>query len=105
MKFRVTVTAVVLMTVACSSMAADWPQWQGPNRDGKSPEKGLLKEWPEQGPGLLWSVDGLGTGFSTVSISEGLIYTTGIIDGEGILFALDLQGNSKWQKPYGPEWV
>ena len=83
----------------------NWAQWRGPNRDGKSPEKGLLKEWPEQGPGLLWSVNGLGTGFSTVSIADGLIYTTGIIDGKGILFAFDLQGNPKWKKSYGPEWT
>ena len=29
---------------------AEWPQWRGPNRDGISAEKGLLKTWPEGGP-------------------------------------------------------
>ena len=84
--------------------AADWPQWRGPNRDGKSSETGLLKKWPEGGPKLLWSIEGLGTGFSTVSVADGLLYTTGMVGKEGILFAYDLQGNPKWKKPYGSEW-
>ena len=84
--------------------AADWPQWRGPNRDGKSSETGLLKKWPEGGPKLLWSIEGLGTGFSTVSVADGLLYTTGMVDREGILFAYDLQGNLKWKKSYGAEW-
>ncbi len=84
--------------------AADWPQWRGPNRDGKSSETGLLKKWPEGGPKLLWSIDGLGTGFSTVSVADGLLYTTGMVGREGILFAYDLQGNLKWKKSYGAEW-
>jgi len=63
-----------------------------------------MKKWPEGGPKLLWSIDGLGTGFSTVSIADGLLYTTGMVDREGILFAYDLQGNLKWKKSYGAEW-
>ena len=54
MKVRVTLTAVVVMVVAGSSLAADWPQWHGPNRDGKSADTGLLKQWPENGPPLAW---------------------------------------------------
>ncbi|MFC1738418.1 PQQ-binding-like beta-propeller repeat protein [Planctomycetota bacterium] len=85
--------------------SCDWPQWHGPNRDAKSTETGLMKKWPEGGPELLWSADGLGTGFSTVSIAGGMIYTTGMIDKEGVLFAFDLKGKLKWQKIYGPEWT
>jgi len=88
-----------------TSARSNWAQWHGPNRDATSTEKRLLKQWPPSGPRLLWSANGLGTGFSTVSIADGLIYTTGMIDGKGILFAFDLQGNRKWHKPYGPEWT
>ena len=34
--------------------AADWPQWRGPQRNGVSSETGLLKEWPKEGPRLVW---------------------------------------------------
>jgi len=83
----------------------DWPQFRGPNRDGKSAETGLLKTWPKGGPELLWSVDGLGIGFSSVAVAGGFVYTTGMIDGEGFLFAFDLAGNLKWKESYGPEWT
>lgn len=49
------------------ALAADWPQWRGPNRDGISPETGLLKEWPKDGPPLAWKITNLGTGFSPVA--------------------------------------
>jgi len=92
-------------TVTAVSTGKNWPQWHGENRDGKSSEKGLLKKWPQEGPKLLWSAEGLGEGFSTVSIANGIIYTTGITDKEGLLFAFDLNGKLKWKKPYGPEWT
>ena len=84
--------------------ADDWPQFRGPNRDGKSTETGLLKKWPEGGPELLWSVGGLGMGFSSAVVADGFIYTTGMLNGEGFLFAYDLSGNLKWKESYGPEW-
>ena len=46
----------------------DWPQWRGPNRDGHSPDKGLLKEWPADGPKLVWKATGLGIGYTNVSV-------------------------------------
>jgi outer membrane protein assembly factor BamB len=84
--------------------ADDWPQFRGPNRDGKSAETGLLKTWPPGGPRLLWSVKGLGIGFSSAAIAHGSVYTTGMLDGEGFLFAYDLAGRLRWKVSYGPEW-
>jgi len=86
-------------------LADDWPAFRGPNRDGKSAETGLLKEWPQGGPKVLWSAGGLGIGFSSVAVAKGAVYTTGMIDSEGFLFALDLAGNLKWKESYGPEWT
>jgi outer membrane protein assembly factor BamB len=79
-----------------------WPQWHGPNRNAKSTETALLKSWPPDGPPLLWSLDGLGEGFSTVSLANGLIYTTGKVQDDLILFAIDLNGKLKWHKSCGP---
>ena len=64
--------AIVLGAGAAS--ASDWPQWRGPARDGVSKETGLLKQWPEGGPKLLWQVDNLGSGFSTPSVVGDRIY-------------------------------
>lgn len=98
-------TAVVSLVVVVSMVQADWPQWHGPSRDNKSTETGLLKSWPEAGPKLLWSMDGLGTGWSTVSIADGTIYTTGMNRRrQGWLFAFDLHGKLRWKQTYGPEW-
>lgn len=51
----------------------DWPQMLGPNRDGKSPEKGILTKWPAQGPKIVWSRP-LGTGYSVGSVGYGRFY-------------------------------
>jgi outer membrane protein assembly factor BamB len=101
------VIALILTTLLTGAFcyADDWPQFRGPNRDGKSAETGLLKKWPEGGPEMLWSVGGLGIGFSSVAVAGGFVYTTGMIDGEGFLFAYDIAGNLKWKESYGPEWT
>ncbi len=52
----------------CSLLAADWPQWRGPNRDGISKETGLLKEWPAGGPKLVWQLKDIGDGYSTPAV-------------------------------------
>jgi outer membrane protein assembly factor BamB len=82
----------------------EWPQFRGPNRDNISRETGLLKQWPSGGPKLLWTARNLGEGFSTVAISNGLIYTTGNIDNDTIITALDLNGNIKWTAKNGPAY-
>ena len=66
-------TAIFTLQIA----AEDWATWRGPNRDGLSAEKGLLKQWPVGGPRLVWKSTGIGVGFSSVSVSEGRIFTMG----------------------------
>lgn len=60
-----------------ASDASDWPQFHGPARDSICREEGLLQEWPEPGPTLLWTLEGLGRGYSNVSIARGTIFTMG----------------------------
>jgi outer membrane protein assembly factor BamB len=81
-----------------------WPQWQGPNRDNISTQTGLLKQWPAEGPKLLWMAEGLGEGYSSPSIAEGKIYMTGMAANEGVLTCLDRDGKTLWTANYGPEW-
>lgn len=88
--------------LAGAAAAADWPQWRGPNRDGVSTETGFLKQWPEGGPTLLWTARGIGEGFSTVAIADGVIYTAGNLAGHATLTALDLAGKTLWQTKLAP---
>jgi outer membrane protein assembly factor BamB len=55
----------------------DSPQWRGIHRDATSPETGLLKEWPKQGPPLAWKATGLGDGYAEVSVADGRVFTLG----------------------------
>lgn len=55
-------------------IGADWPQWRGPQRDGLSAETGLLQEWPQSGPKLLWQRKDLGDGYATPSVVGDRIY-------------------------------
>ena len=68
------IICVLLYGVVSIVGAADWPQWRGPNRNGISEETGLLKEWADSGPQVLWKVP-LGEGFSGISVVGGRIYT------------------------------
>jgi alcohol dehydrogenase (cytochrome c) len=103
MKVRVTVTAVVWMAVAGSCLAADWPQWRGPNRDGKSADTGLLKQWPENGPPLAWRVDTLGGGYSAPSITAGRIFGMSNRGDKEVVWALsEKDGSEIWVTPLGP---
>lgn len=73
MKTRTTLVAVVLMAVTGSSLAADWPQYLGPARNSTSPEKGLLRSWPEKGPEVLWTV-AVGIGYGGPVVRDGKVY-------------------------------
>ncbi len=86
-------------------MPAAWPDWRGPNRDGKSPDTGLLKEWPAGGPELLWKVDCLGKGYSTVAVVGGGVFTSGDVDGQLVIFGFDVKGTLRWQTPHDKSWT
>ena len=54
-----------------------WPQWRGPLRNGLSSETGLLKQWPEKGPAVTWSITNLGEGYGSLAIKADRIYVQG----------------------------
>ncbi len=101
---KTAVIASILLWTCSTVVAVDWPQFRGPTRDGHSPETGLMKKWPEGGPKELWSFEGLGKGYASVAVADGIVYTTGVVGSDGILFAFDLDGDLKWKVKYGPGW-
>jgi len=80
-------------------------QWKGENRDGCFDETGLLKQWPEEGPKLLWSFDAAGAGYGSPIISDGIIYLNGDEDTVSYLIAIDnTNGEMLWKKDIGSGW-
>lgn len=80
-------------------------QWRGPHRNGIYDEKGLLRSWPDGGPALIWSYQGLGAGHGNAGIGKERIFLLGMPDKTGVLYAFNFSGKLLWKKEYGPEWT
>jgi len=99
-------TRVLLFFLGCSlAFGQVDSQWRGAARDGVYPGERLLKTWPAQGPKAVWSAQALGKGYSSPAVTADRVYVTGLVRGEGILFAYDHSGKRVWQASYGPEWA
>jgi len=97
------VVIFLIVMVSCADNK-ELSQWRGPDRDGKYSQTGLLPQWPDDGPEMLWSFEGLGTGHGSVSIAEDQLFVLGMPDTIGVIYCFDLEGNLLWQKKYGLEW-
>lgn len=80
-------------------------QWRGPSRDGKYNESGLLSQWPQEGPQLLWSFKTLGPGYAAPVITTDKLLVMGVEDEISTLFAFDLDGNLLWKVRNGPSFT
>ncbi|HYT91485.1 MAG TPA: PQQ-binding-like beta-propeller repeat protein [Gemmataceae bacterium] len=77
----------------------DWPQWQGPERNNRSRETGLLPAWPPAGPPLVWKAKGLGGGYSAPSIAAGRAFGMSYRGNDEVVWALNAQdGKELWQR-------
>jgi outer membrane protein assembly factor BamB len=84
---------------------SEWPSFHGADRTNKSSETGLLKVWPKDGPKLAWTIQGLGEGYSSVTIGGGLLYASGTNSGQTFVYCFDLNGKPVWKKPNGKAWT
>ena len=111
MKLR-SITAIAALCVCLVAVAgsanvstadSDWPQWRGPARDGKSQERGFLKQWPAEGPKLIWQVNDLGDGYSTPAIVGKRIYLMSNIgmDNEFVQALSTQDGKAIWTTRVG----
>jgi outer membrane protein assembly factor BamB len=95
---RMSLAAVAVAMLTLGSLGAeiktwtgkDWPQWRGPNRDGISADTGLIKEWPENGPPLLYGFEGAGDGYCPPTIVGNRAYITGKFKEEAWMLAYEL---------------
>jgi outer membrane protein assembly factor BamB len=100
MKKAIFLSVISLGIFSPVSNAKNWPQWRGPDRTGLSSEKGIIKSWEGSPPKLLWNVEGSGRGFSSVSISKGVLYTTGNFEGGQGVSAFSIKdGKLLWKTP------
>ena len=102
---RVRALAGLLTLFVCVALvrADDWPQWRGPDRSGISKETGLLKQWPEKGPKLVWSYRDAGFGFSGFAVVKDTLYTLGTRNKDEIVIAVDAKdGKELWTAKVGP---
>jgi outer membrane protein assembly factor BamB len=88
-----------------------WPQFHGPARNNLSPDTGLLTEWPDGGPPLLWEAQGAGRGYATVAIAGDRLYTLGDApstaeDKDEYVSCFDpANGTQLWLAKTGPAWT
>jgi len=79
-------------------------QWRGPERNGSYHESDLLKEWPEEGPELLWYSEQIGNGHSSASVTDNRVYVSGREDSLEYLSCFHLEGTLDWKVPFGRSW-
>ena len=99
---RLSFGLAILLVHALTSrvVAEDWFRWRGPNLDGISTEKGWSTAWPKEGPKQLWKAS-VGTGFSSVSVSNGRVYTIGNQNETDTVYCFDAStGTTVWKHSY-----
>lgn len=110
-------TAGIIINVTQPAVADDWPQWFGPQRDGIWRESGIIENFPEGGPEVLWRT-GIHRGYAGPAVADGRVYImdrktvdpaeagknaakTGLIPGNERLLCLDAaSGKVLWAQSY-----
>jgi len=100
--FNLILLSLLIFSKVCNAQIS---QWREANRTGVSPETGLLKSWPAEGPKLIWANTELTKGYSSVSFGNNKIYTTGKNGSDELLYGLDMDGKTLWQTVIGRAWT
>jgi outer membrane protein assembly factor BamB len=91
---------LALAGLLAAALGADWPQFLGPARDGRSPETGLRTDWPGAGPPRLWRRD-VGEGYSSPVVAGGRLVLFHRLGGEEVVEGLDAAtGRGLWKFSY-----
>src|SRR5919108_3155000 len=88
------------LLAACPLPALDWHRWRGPDANGISRETDWMAQWPAEGPNRVWKAN-VGTGFSSVAVSGGRVYTMGNQGKQDTVVCLDANtGAVRWKHAY-----
>jgi len=96
----------ILLISGMDTLAQDWPQWRGAQRDGVYKKTDLNLDWTAKKPPLAWTFKQAGSGFAAPTIVGTTLYCHGAENGKDVAFALDTQtGKLKWKQELGAESV
>ncbi|MEC7811209.1 MAG: PQQ-binding-like beta-propeller repeat protein, partial [Verrucomicrobiota bacterium] len=94
------IAAALLVSAVSLGQAADWPNWRGPDHNGISQETDWFEKWGSSGPKRLWTAS-VGTGFATVSVADGRVFTMGNKSNRDTVYALEeATGDILWRYSY-----
>jgi outer membrane protein assembly factor BamB len=98
-------TAGLIVFIGTSSASAqDWPQWRGPNRDGKLTGFTAPAAWPKELK-QNWKVE-VGVGDATPALVAGKLYAFGRKDANEVLTCIDsTTGGVLWTSSYPADFV
>lgn len=102
---NVSIFLIAILCFACNPKQKKVSEWRGENRSGIYNESNLLKEWPANGPSVLWELEGIGNGYGSPVVSDNTLFVNGEVDSVAYLFALDLQGKMLWKTDFGKDWM
>lgn len=96
---------ILLFVIALLPIAADWPQFHGPNRDNRSAETGLARSWPSGGPKVVWTKEA-GSGWAgPVVVGESAILFHRLGDDEVVECVDAATGKGKWKQTYRARYM
>lgn len=96
---------IFIILISSSILFAQEPTVWRVDGSGIYHETGLLKEWPANGPEIIWTFEGLGEGHSSPVFANGLIYLSSMIDSTGYIFVFNQDGKLQWKVEYGKEFT
>ena len=100
----VVLTATLVPALAAASVAADWPQWRGPARDGLIAGLAPRTSWPESLK-PAWKLT-VGVGHSSPVVVGDRVFQFSRIGDDEIVQALDLaSGKSVWRQSYAAPYT
>ena len=102
---RIFTILLLILIFSGDLFSQDVVEWRGLNRSGIYPDQNLLKSWPEKGPKLLLELDKIGNGYSSPVVSKNTIFVTGRKDTLDVISAYEMDGQKKWETPYGRAWA
>lgn len=65
--------AASLSVATTSESSTGWPQWRGPQRDGRAPAGPFRTDWDREPPKVLWEIPS-GLGFGSFAVTGGKLY-------------------------------